>query len=651
MNETELAVYSLPHALVAEALRRAGLRVLHVRTNILNMNSLPMVAQDAAGQRWWFLVDAVAEGEKLPYEVRTDVFHRQARQHGVAEERALYLTVHFMREEAYYRVEVDAHGKPHPFSFAETYPIPAARNSPPLTEEECCRRFTEAHVRGDILSLAPLMHEELLFRSPKTEQRGRLACLRRLERGLRRQIAENRYQQMCFGMGCLLRDGGERRCWVYADKEAVLGALLFETAGGLLRTVTVLPPEETAKVVVLYETLTEGQAHLRIQRMIRAAEQGDEETLQRLLEEGVPPDAVAGPFRGTPLKAAAQQGHASCVQRLLAAGAEPLWGCYNSTPLNAAVDSGSLATVQLMAEEGLNLRILANAPLSGLWKPGAQGREILHYLLEHGLSESPTALNNLLESAAAHDRREEVQMLVEGYGADAVTVLRRQWLFACDTAPSTHLARWMADKGYFRDKKRRFLKKILLSASVEGWTEWVQMMLDWGVDINCRHARSHATPLMLAVIGGQPAILTLLLQAGANMYARDAHGRTAMSYARERWRFPMLREQLIAAGVPDEAPPHVSDLRLMDAVERGDLAMVRYQLENGADVNHRSHRRRYTPLMAAAERGATDMVRLLLRAGASSALRDRKGHTALTRALNSPSPDEELLRLLHAEEE
>lgn len=650
MNETDIAVYSMPHALVAEALCRAGLRVLHTRNNILNMNDLPMVAQDAAGQRWWFMVDAVTEGSKLGYEVRTDIFHRQARQHGVAEENAFYLTVHFMREGAHYHVEVDAHGKPHPFSFAETYPIPAARNSPPLTEEECCRRFTEAHVRGDILSLAPLMHEEILFRSPKTEQRGRLACLRRLDRGLRRQIAENRYQQMYFGMGCLHRDGAERCCRVYADKDAVLGAMLFDMEDGLLRSVTVLPPEETGNIVVRPETLTEGQAHHRFRRLVLAAEQGDEETLHRLLADGVPPDAVPDRGRETALRAAAQRGHTGCVRMLLAAGADPLAGYYFSTPLNAAVNSGSLETVQLLAEEGLNLRVLDHASFFGLWKPGAQGRAILHYLLDHGLRESPKALNNLLASAAEQERREEMQLLVEEYGADAVAVLRYQWSILWDEAPSPHLARWMADKGYFREPNRCFLKKILLRAALKGWTEWVQMMLDWGVDVNCRHTRTHTTPLMLAVIGGQPAILTLLLQAGANVYARDARGRTAMSLARERWRFTSLRAQLLAAGVPDEAPPHISDLRLMDAVERGDLAMVRYQLEHGADVNHRSHRCRYTPLMAAAERGATDIVRLLLRAGADPALCDRKGRTALTRAQSRPSPDEALLRLLRTAE-
>lgn len=645
-----MAAYSVPHALVAEALQRAGLRVLHVRNNILNMNAMPMVAQDAAGQRWSFLVDAVMEGGKLNYEVLTDVFHGQARQHGVAEERALYLTLHFTREGACYRVAVDAHGKPHPFSFAETYPVPAARGGTPLTEEECCRRFIEAEVRGDFLSLAPLMHEEILFRSPKTEQMGRLACLRLLDRGIRRQIAENRYQRMYFGLGHLHRGGAERCCRVCADKDAVLGAVLFETEDGLLRAVTVLPPEETANVVVRYETLTEGQAHHRFGRLVLAADQGDEETLHRLLADGVPPDAVPDGGRDTALKAAAQLGHTACVRMLLAAGADPLAGYYNSTPLHFAVNSGSLETVQLLAEEGLNLRVLEHASFSGLWKPGGQGRDILRYLLDHGLRELPKALNNLLESAARHGRREEMQLLVEEYGADAVAVLRYQWSIAWGAAPSPHLARWMADKGYFPEPNRRILKKILLRAALNGWTEWVQMMLDWGVNVNCRHARTHATPLMLAVIGGQTAVFSLLLQAGANVFARDARGRTAMSLARERWRFPTLREQLLAAGVPDEAPPHVSDLRLMDAVERADLAMVRYQLENGADVNHRSHRSRYTPLMAAAERGASNIVRLLLRAGAAPALRDRKGRTAHTRALNNATPDKELLRLLRPAE-
>lgn len=306
-------------------------------------------------------------------------------------------------------------------------------------------------------------------------------------------------------------------------------------------------------------------------------------------------------------------------------------------------------TMHQLMTEVRKLPFFIDADLRALWSAGERKQEMLRYLLENEAKKNRRMLEHLLCQAAEYGDCHDIRLLVDEYGADAGPVLRYQiceW-YSKKHTPSTRLIRLMADKGAFRENPHhRFFRKILMRASRYGWIEWVKLMLDWGVDVNCRHARSHATPLMLAVIGGQPAVFSLLLQAGANVYARDVRGRTAMSLARVRWRFPALREQLLAAGVSDEVPPHVSDLRLMDAVERGDLAMVLYQLENGADVNHRSRRTRCTPLMAAAERGATDIVRLLLRAGADPAFRDRKGHTALTRALNSPSPDEALLRLL-----
>lgn len=324
-------------------------------------------------------------------------------------------------------------------------------------------------------------------------------------------------------------------------------------------------------------------------------------------------------------------------------------GLSTSSALHTSADDFQQTMHQLMSEVR-RLPYIIDADLSALWSAGERKQEILRYLLENEVKKNRRMLEHLLYQAAEYGDCHDIRLLVDEYGAKEEPVLRYQicrWWYSRTHTPSTNLIRLMADKGSFLEKPHhRFFRKILMRASRYGWIEWVKLMLDWGVDVNCRHARTHTTPLMLAAIGGHPAVFSLLLQAGANVLARDAHGRTAMFFARERWRFPTLREQLLAAGVPDEAPPHVSDLRLMDAVERADLAMVRYQLENGADVNHRSHRSRYTPLMAAAERGASDIVRLLLRAGADPALCDRKGHTALTRALNSASPDAELLRLL-----
>lgn len=31
-----------------------------------------------------------------------------------------------------------------------------------------------------------------------------------------------------------------------------------------------------------------------------------------------------------------------------------------------------------------------------------------------------------------------------------------------------------------------------MRASRYGWIEWVKLMPDWGVDVNCRHARTRA---------------------------------------------------------------------------------------------------------------------------------------------------------------
>ena len=111
-------------------------------------------------------------------------------------------------------------------------------------------------------------------------------------------------------------------------------------------------------------------------------------------------------------------------------------------------------------------------------------------------------------------------------------------------------------------------------------TEALRMLLEAGADVNARDRRDR-TPLHEAADRGNVAATRMLLEAGANVNARDEWGCTPLHKA---------------AG--------------------GDIATTRMLLEAGADVNARDRRDR-TPLHEAADKGNVAATRMLLEAGAN----------------------------------
>jgi ankyrin repeat protein len=144
------------------------------------------------------------------------------------------------------------------------------------------------------------------------------------------------------------------------------------------------------------------------------------------------------------------------------------------------------------------------------------------------------------------------------------------------------------------------------------------------------------TPLHLAVAEGQPEIVGVLVEAGADLTARTEHGRTPLHVALEA--APDLVAQLRAAGAPVDAPSaaYLDDVEQLDreladgatlsdgttgvdlltwAARGGAVGTARLLLDRGADADGGA-------LHAAAGRARLELVRLLLVAGADVDRRD-----------------------------
>ncbi|XP_042296832.1 B-cell lymphoma 3 protein isoform X2 [Sceloporus undulatus] len=177
------------------------------------------------------------------------------------------------------------------------------------------------------------------------------------------------------------------------------------------------------------------------------------------------------------------------------------------------------------------------------------------------------------------------------------------------------------------------------------------------------------TPLHLAVITAQPALVKLLLVHGASPMVLDRHGQTALHLACEHGNLRCLQELLDGSPVPLDlearnfeglTPLHVAvgtsnhnvvltllehgadvdavDIKsgrspLLHAVENNNMEMVELLLKHGASVNAQSYGGN-TALHAASGRGFLDMLRLLVRNGADGSLKNYHNDTPLMVAKN-----------------
>ncbi|KAB5536197.1 hypothetical protein GE09DRAFT_343208 [Coniochaeta sp. 2T2.1] len=148
-------------------------------------------------------------------------------------------------------------------------------------------------------------------------------------------------------------------------------------------------------------------------------------------------------------------------------------------------------------------------------------------------------------------------------------------------------------------------------AAKKGTDVVARLLLDAGADIYPRDAQAR-TPLHIAARAGNEAVLKLLLERNAEMEARDKQGRTPLLTAIHR---PLEHES-------DE-----------------NLAVIEQLLGAGADIEARFGQDDWTPLLLAVHYDLRLVSRLLLDKGADAGAKDSRGRTALDIAAEQRSAD------------
>ncbi len=182
--------------------------------------------------------------------------------------------------------------------------------------------------------------------------------------------------------------------------------------------------------------------------------------------------------------------------------------------------------------------------------------------------------------------------------------------------------------------------------------EQVQTCLNNGMDVHARGKNYKMTPLYWAgAFNKDPQVIIALLNAGADVSARDTVGRTPLHFAAENNKNAKIITILIQAGADVNARDRDGGTPLHEAAE-GNISKVIITLLNaGADVNARSEKHGWTPLHWAAYNKNPKVITALLNAGADVGARDTYGSTPLhvaTEVTNNNQISDMIMVLLQA---
>ncbi|KAM7542139.1 hypothetical protein Aperf_G00000018490 [Anoplocephala perfoliata] len=166
-----------------------------------------------------------------------------------------------------------------------------------------------------------------------------------------------------------------------------------------------------------------------------------------------------------------------------------------------------------------------------------------------------------------------------------------------------------------------------------GFTDLARLLLERGADKEHRDKKSH-TPLHTAVYANQRAIVNLLLEFGADIEAQVERTKdTALSIACSHGRLE-IAEDLLARGANKEHRNFSDYTPLSLAASGGFVDVIQLLLKNGAEINSRTGSKLgISPLMLASMNGYTEAVKVLLENGSDiNAQIETNRNTALTLA-------------------
>lgn len=164
----------------------------------------------------------------------------------------------------------------------------------------------------------------------------------------------------------------------------------------------------------------------------------------------------------------------------------------------------------------------------------------------------------------------------------------------------------------------------LFEAVKKGNAKEVKYILDKGVNVNITDKKGN-TPLIWASYGN-PEIVCILLQYNANINVINENGKTALSIAKEKENYKIVRMLNLIKNSNNNKNT------LFYAAKNGYINVFKLLVSKGHDVNAQNEEG-LTPLMLASIEGHTKLVEFLISEGCDVSLSDNSGGTALMWAM------------------
>ncbi|MEP6783399.1 MAG: ankyrin repeat domain-containing protein, partial [Acidobacteriota bacterium] len=184
---------------------------------------------------------------------------------------------------------------------------------------------------------------------------------------------------------------------------------------------------------------------------------------------------------------------------------------------------------------------------------------------------------------------------------------------------------------------------LLHHAAGFGTIDVMSLLIEAGADVNAKNRRG-STPMHWAI--DNDAKVQFLLAKGANVNVKQVEGRTPLYQASSLGNGIVVIRRLLAAGADPNLALANGRTPLMAAASRGDVAVMQALVNAGATIDIRNGAGE-TALMLAAEDGNPAAVKLLLDRGADAKARSKRNETALGNAATAGNTETVRLLLDH----
>jgi ankyrin repeat protein len=310
------------------------------------------------------------------------------------------------------------------------------------------------------------------------------------------------------------------------------------------------------------------------QNLMMAACDGDADKVKRLMREGATVDGYKNDVGDAALACASIKGDAGIVQVLLEGGADTeVKDMIGHTALLKATCAGHAKTVQVLLDAGADKNITNDNDET---------------LLE--IADDKSLFTNTLYSGTVAVRNlfSETVAVLEAAGAPRRSItevlMRKQRdedLFSyAGHGHMDEVKRLLGEgapvNGYMNCNNSSRRGRPLIAASSKGHTGIMQVLLDAGANVEAREAGLYRTALISAANFDQAGAVQLLLEAGADIDAKDKDGRNAINWACEELKenTAEIVEALLQAGADPLVKDNDGDSALDIARENGFAKIV-----------------------------------------------------------------------------